>query len=94
VALHHRLAKAKSLGKPVVLGEFGLTLDHPLAQQEALYATIMDAAIAEGVDGIMPYAWGPLGPNGWGADGGHDLYTDHAAMCALVRSRADEMSNP
>lgn len=87
-ALRGRIVKAKALGKPVILGEFGLTFDHPQVQVEALYETVMDAAIAEDTPGIMPYAWGPAGPNGWGGSGGYDLHTNRPEVCALVKARA------
>lgn len=87
-ALKARLEKAKSLGKPVLLGEFGLTMDHSVAQIEALYETVIDAANVENTPGILPYAWGPPGPNGWGGSGGYDLYSSAPEVCAVVKSRA------
>ena len=80
----NRVTNARTLGKPVIVGEFGWDRASD-ALLEELYSTLFATAFANGANGCLPYAWGPLGPNGWGGPSGFDIYTDRPALCTLIK---------
>lgn len=67
--LDDQVQRARALGKPLVLEEFGLARDAQRADAEpghttrrnAYYAAMLRAAEAHGVAGVMPWGWGGSG---------------------------------
>jgi endo-1,4-beta-mannosidase len=84
--IRDRINSVKGLNKVPVVGEFGCTNEKPLQTILNLYETVMDTAIEEGARSLMPYSWGPVGPQGNGGLGSFNMYTDDTEICELLRS--------
>ncbi len=86
--IRDRVGKVLSFGKPCVVGEFGCVHTQPLQTVLNLYSTIITNSLAQGASGVMPYSWGPDGPNGWGGTGGFCSYIDDTEICTLLKNLA------
>jgi mannan endo-1,4-beta-mannosidase len=82
------LGKAVTLNKPLIMGEFGYPNNYPESKIENLYGAVNSISLNAGVAGVMPYSWGPPGPNHFGDPGSFCMYTDDAGICAQLRSLA------
>jgi endo-1,4-beta-mannosidase len=82
------LATIMTLGKPVINGEFGYYTNFARSRISNLYQTITTASFSGGLSGVMPYSWGPPGPNYFGDVGSFCIYTGDAGLCELLRDLA------
>lgn len=82
------LERAKKLNKPIILGELGYTNDIPRDKYLNIYQSVISISLHEGVSGVIPYSWGPLGPNNWGGRGGFCMYTNDQDICDLLKGLA------
>ncbi len=53
-----------------------------------LYQTIIANSINGGLCGVMPYFWGPPGPNAMRGSGSFCTCTDDTSVCELLRNMA------
>jgi hypothetical protein len=72
----------------VIMGEFGCPNNYPLAKITNLYQMIIADSIGGGLSGVMPYSWGPPGPNRLGGSGSFCIYTDDTSVCERLRNLA------
>jgi endo-1,4-beta-mannosidase len=82
------LQSVMTLNKPVINGEFGCPNTYALAKITNLYQTIVADSLGGGLSGVMPYSWGPPGPNSLGGPGSFCIYTDEKSVCELLRDLA------
>jgi mannan endo-1,4-beta-mannosidase len=84
--IKQRVASVRSLRKVAIIGEFGCinTVKREIILN--LYKTVMDAAFDQGAAGVIPFSWGPKGPNGWGGPGSFAMYTGDTKICNLLKN--------
>ncbi len=82
------LQGVKALGRPVIVDEFGYPNNYPVSRITNLYQTIISRSFEEGAPGVMPYSWGPPGPNHLGDPGSFCIYTDDSEVCKVLRDLA------
>jgi len=82
------LQDIKSLGKPIIIEEFGYEHNKELSKILNLYQKTIQMSFDAGCSGVLQYSWGPLGPNGWGGPDGWDIYTGDTDICDLLKRLA------
>ncbi|HEX2952758.1 MAG TPA: hypothetical protein VHR47_02095 [Bacillota bacterium] len=82
------IGRAKKLNKPIILGELGYTNDIPRDKYLNIYQSVISIILNEEVSGVIPYSWGPLGPNNWGRRGGFNMYINDQDICDLLKGLA------
>jgi mannan endo-1,4-beta-mannosidase len=82
------LTDAKTLGKPIIVGEYGFEKNDGMAKLLNVYETIIQMSLDAGCPGVLNWTWGPLGPNGWGGAYGFDIYTNNKEVCDLMKRLA------